>query len=693
MKSVPILLSLATLGVTAVQGIDEVTGNIRGRKLVTNKTKRDAGKKTKQKYNNKKTKKKVVVTNDDTKNKPSITNRNLNDEKYIKARQNLVQRREIGDNLHNVLIKRKTTTTKTTTSATAQVDDNMNVNKDEMKKKGKTTQDRELKKAKTFKGSDGNYDYWDDDDNYGYSKAAKSSGGGGGGGMGSSGMIMFDDDDSIMGLGGGSRGGSGKSGYSGDSAKAGKNRDGGGGIDYMGSAGGKSGKSGGGGTCGDYHYVEVTNVSYEQKFSEIFIMTAAHEVTELLPLYIMGNSSNPALAKLAENADASEMMDRYINRRGVEQVKIFSDFDEFGIEVGPYLPGGATAKFKVNTAGHGERLTIAVGLPFTNDGVVVLQGAEIYDGADYLISALDVGAEANIHTCWSVAASKDDFPANAACATDELSDENSNDLPGEGFVHMHRGFQDIDTKEEFENLLLFPECEDILDKEFLDGTERFARYFYEVGFDDDFLLCGDDYLGTIDPGFGIGGRPSGYCRNPRDDEDFLDIINTYDDFLDNRYTEHAKDSTDFDDFCAAIKEENKEIEQSFVQLEPYLFDWRNELMHVTIHCDHHGEGLLRDSLHPIAGGNAGLNNGLNNGLNKNDELTILKQELENVKEKLDKVNAGLNGGQGFNRGGGDGGQGFNSGGGEKEPKVGVLEVAGMIPFEQLVNGTKSAAGP
>ena len=663
MKSAPIiLLSLAALSVTAAHVIDEVTGNIRGRKLVTNKTKRDAGKKTKLK-NKKKTKKE-----EDAIDKPSLTNRMLNDEKYNKARQKLVKRREIGDNLHNVLIKRKTTTATTTTvTATAQGD---NVNED--KKKGKSTQDgRELKKAKTFKGSDGNYDYWDDDDNYGYSKAAKSSGGGG---MGSG--MMTDNDDAVFIGGGGGGGGSGKSGYSGDSAKAGKMRDGGG-VDYMGSAGGKSGKSGGG-TCGDYHYVEVTNLSYEQMFSEIFIMTAAHEVTELLPLYIMGNSSNPALAMLAEDADASDMMDRYIDRRGVEQVKIFSDFDEFGIEVGPYLPGGATAKFKVNTAGHGERLTIAVGLPFTNDGVVVLQGAEIYDGADYLIPALDAGVEANIHTCWSVAASKDDFPANAACATDELSDENSNDLPGEGFVHMHRGFQDIDTKEEFEDLLLFPECEDILDKEFLDGTERFARYFYEVGFDDDFLLCGDDYLGNIDPGFSVGGRPSGYCRNPRDDEDFLDVINAYDDFLDNRYTEHAKDSTDFDDFCAAITEENKEIEQAFVQLEPYLFDWRNELMHVKIHCGHHGEGLLRDSLHPIAGGNAGLNNGLNSGLNnglnggqgfnngQNNELANVKQELEKIKQELDKV---------------------------KEPRVGVLEVAGTIPFEQLVNGTKSKAGP
>ena len=44
----------------------------------------------------------------------------------------------------------------------------------------------------------------------------------------------------------------------------------------------------------------------------------------------------------------------------------------------------------------------------------------------------------------------------------------------------------------------------------------------------------------------------------------------------------------------------------------------------------------------------------------------MKQELEKLKQELDKV---------------------------KEPRVGVLEVAGTIPFEQLVNGTKSKAGP
>lgn len=626
MKPVAILLSLA-LGAAAQGLTGEVTGNIRGRKLVTHKIKSDAG--TSSRSGTKRKKAKNKVSGD---RKLSLTNRNLKDDKYMKARQKLVRRKDVGDKLHDVLIKKKGRGLKDVEANDMEEKKEGNIlttnvdGKPYAKGQLPNEQDRELKKAKTFKGDVGND--WDDDDNYGYSKGGKIPGNG-----------------------------SGKSGYSGGSGKSGKGSESIGDPEYIGSGGsGKSGKSGGG-TCGDYHYVEVTNLSYEQAFSEIFIMTAAHEVTELMPLFIVGNASNAALASLSKDAEASKMMDRYLNRRGVEQVKIFSDFDEFGIEVGPYLPGGATAKFQVSTSGYGERLTIAVGLPFTNDGVVILQGAEIYDGAVYLIPALDAGVETNVHTCWSVAASQADFPEQSACADDDLSDLNANNLPGEGFVHMHRGFQNIDSEEEFEALLLFPECSEILDEAQLDGTERFSRYFYEVGFDDDFLLCGD-----IDPGFGIGG--SGVCGNPRDDQEFLEIISNYDDYADNRYVELAQESEDFDEFCDALTDANEELEKLFVQLEPYLFDWRNEMMHVKIHCGHH-ENMLRDSSQRL-------------NTNQMTELEKVKQELNKVKQELGKVTP------------------------VKEKRVGEVEVAGIIPFvdvmqgqqgSKTVNGTKPEAAP
>jgi hypothetical protein len=337
---------------------------------------------------------------------------------------------------------------------------------------------------------------------------------------------------------------------------------------------GKSGKGPSGGSCGDYHYVEVTNLSYQQSFSEIFIMTAEHAVTELMPIYHFGNLSNNALASLAEDANASEMQARYIYRKGVEQVKIFSDFETIGEEE-KYLQGGRTAEFKVSTSGYGHRLSIAVGLPFTNDGAVVLQGAHIYDGAEYLVAPIDAGVEANIQTCWSVAATEEDFPWQSICSGDDLSDENFNDLPGEGYVQMHRGIHDLDGDGVLKDLLI-PECLEILSDDEIDSTQRFAYYFYETGWDDPSLLCSNE--------------PAQNAINCalRDDEGFLTHLeNYYDDYVDdNLYVNLALQSEDFDEFCDLIEDTNKEIEDAFNTLEPWLFDWRNEIMQVKIHCGH-----------------------------------------------------------------------------------------------------------
>ncbi|KAL3780853.1 hypothetical protein ACHAW5_002786 [Stephanodiscus triporus] len=552
MKPVPILLSLVTIGATAKDPVGEVMGGIRGRKLVTNKTKRDGAS---SRGGTKRRK---------TKNKRVKSSLNLKDDTYSAARQGLSRRNAIRDKLHNVLTKNDGRGLKVETQTNTQT-----------QHKGQETneQDRELKKAKSSKENYGgnwedSQDYdWDDDDMWG-----------GGGGWGSSdtsskGGYIFGKADKGGGWGNGSGkssnggwgswgGGSGKSGkdgwgsWGGGSGKSGKGGWGGG--------SGKSGK-GGGGSCGDYHWVEVTNLSFQQSFSEIFIMTAAHEVTEWLPIYRVGNHSSNALASLAQDADASEMQDRYMHRRGVEQVKIFSDFDYLDDEQ-KYLQGGATAKFKISTSGDGERLSIAVGLPFTNDGVVVLQGAHIFDGAEYLVPPLDAGVEANIQTCWSVAAEQEDFPWQSECANDDTSDENFNDLPGEGFVHIHRGMHDLDNADDLEDLLLFPECEDILSDSELDGTERFARYFYEEGFDDDFLLCADESTG------------SSLCSDPRDDEDFLQTLEDYRyDYAGSRYFLLARQSDDFDDFCDKITEANDDLKDLFSTLEPWLFDWQLSL--------------------------------------------------------------------------------------------------------------------
>lgn len=410
-------------------------------------------------------------------------------------------------------------------------------------------------------------------------KSGKSSGEGGSWGW-ASGKSSKSNGKSSKG-GGWGWGGSGKSGKSsggGDwgwsgSGKSGKPSGGDwGGEGPGGSPGGDW--SGGGGWCGDSAWVTVTNLSFQQSFSEIFSMTAAKSVTDRRPIYIFGNRTNEGLQELAQDAKSVELENRYLSRWGVEQVKTFRDFRNKD-ETERFLRGGARAKFKVRTSGFGHRLSIAVGLPFTNDGAVVLQGARIYDGAEYWVPAIDVGAEGNIQTCWSVAAEQDDFPKRSECAGDDISDKNYNDIPGEGFVSMHRGIHDFDEKKEFEDLLLFYTCEelDLEDCGKSSGgssskSQCFSDYFWEAGFDDDELHCSNS---------------NGFGCDEYDDQAFLDNLEDMDDF--NYYIRDvALDSDDFQDFCDNIDDANKKIEDSFKTLEAHLFDWRNEMMHVKIEC-------------------------------------------------------------------------------------------------------------
>eukprot|EP00578_Thalassiosira_sp_NH16_P021421 CAMPEP_0181103906 /NCGR_PEP_ID=MMETSP1071-20121207/15133_1 /TAXON_ID=35127 /ORGANISM="Thalassiosira sp., Strain NH16" /LENGTH=692 /DNA_ID=CAMNT_0023187047 /DNA_START=49 /DNA_END=2127 /DNA_ORIENTATION=- len=447
---------------------------------------------------------------------------------------------------------------------------------------------------------------------------------GSGGGWGDhSGPGHYDDDD--WGHGGGHDGGwdgghggghgggwggswSGKSGKSGgQGGKSGKGSWGGG---YGGKSdkgswgagsggwGGKSDKGGwdgnggdrgddwghsGGGWCHEHAHVRITNLSWQQEFSEIFVMTHEYGVTKRFPIYEFGQPAKQRLATLAQDADASDIEDFYQGRFGVEMTKIFRDFDSKSGYETDFLRGGQTVDIKVATGGYGHRLSLAVGLPFTNDGAVVLQNEEIYDGAEHYLPAIDAGVEGNIETCWSVAANRMNFPPTSVCYDEDFSDDNDNNVPGESFVGMHRGIQDLDSKNDLEDLLFLPTCEDF-DLDDSTDTDRFSEYFYLAGFDDDLLLCSNAF----------GSR----C-NPRDDEEFLDFLKDADDYTDDdRYVEVAKSSTDFEDFCDNIKDENKAINDAFKTLEPWLFDWRNEMMKVEISCGGwHADGWGDDGYH------------------------------------------------------------------------------------------------
>ena len=243
------------------------------------------------------------------------------------------------------------------------------------------------------------------------------------------------------------------------------------------------------GGYGDWSWCKatVTNLSYQQSFSEMFVMTATRDVTWQRPIFIFGDKSSPELAELSTNAHASDLERRYEGRKGVQEARVFDNFDQDE----KFLKGGSKVSFRIDTGGYGDRLTIAAGLPFTNDGAWVLEHGHIYDGAEYFVDAIDTGSEGNIQTCWSVAAKQDDFPPLSNCADDNDSDDNDNRIPGENFVHHHRGMHDFDSKDDLEQLLIFEECDDLiaLDDCDDDGGPCLATYFFEVGFTDEDLLC------------------------------------------------------------------------------------------------------------------------------------------------------------------------------------------------------------
>jgi hypothetical protein len=340
--------------------------------------------------------------------------------------------------------------------------------------------------------------------------------------------------------------------------------------------GGKSGKNGGGGGGGsgksgknDFCKVTVTNLSYEQAFSKLFVMLHDKAVTNMFPIYEFGKNPTEEMCDLTQNLNANGLQAFYRNRPGVDKAWITSSYwtgaqnDNYDA---PYLNGGDRFEFMIRPGA--DWLSIAAGFPFANDGGIVLQAAPIYDGAEYYLPAIDSGCEANLQTCWSVPAMKKEFPPQSACFDENLSDENDNSFGGENFVSIHRGMQDLE-KGELDVLTLLA-CEDV-ELNNADDDTRFALYFLEEGYDDDWLLCKE---------------VAGNNCNLRGDDDFLDYIDRNDDVVgdDDVLIRIARNSADFDDFCDRIDEINDGLESAFTTLEPVIFDFRNPIARVEIDC-------------------------------------------------------------------------------------------------------------
>jgi len=307
--------------------------------------------------------------------------------------------------------------------------------------------------------------------------------------------------------------------------------------------------------------VTLFNLSAFQSFQDVFVMVHSDKLD--YPIFEMGKPAtkftssssedseerravNNGLVTLAQEGRTQEMEDFYEEQDGV--------YDANDLR-GP-IKAGKSLTFQIEYTDTYNELSFATSLLFSNDGFVGVDSAKIASQTAF-IPALDAGIENNLQTCWSVKAQSEDYPINAKCNNKDKTDsnDNENDIPGEGFVHVHSGISQIDAESDIEDVFEIYKCKK-------NGADDFTEYFFETGVDDDFLL------------------------SINDDQTFIRIANLND--YDDEFLELAADSDDFDDFCKNVDDFLDDIfdinDGDFATLEPELFDWRNPIMLLSLSC-------------------------------------------------------------------------------------------------------------
>lgn len=188
----------------------------------------------------------------------------------------------------------------------------------------------------------------------------------------------------------------------------------------------KSGKGGKGSSKNGLSQAEVirvriTNLAYQQPFGPFFVMTHTADAD---PLFVLGQPSSDALARLAEDGDPSFLVQAYSNATGVGFVGSYS-------QGAPYYAGGPY-ELPVPYEEDYPLLTVATMAVNTNDCFVAMNGVPVAEALNHAHwgPGYDAGTEWNNEFCSSI--------PGPACA--EINTTNTADGFGEGLVHVHRGF-------------------------------------------------------------------------------------------------------------------------------------------------------------------------------------------------------------------------------------------------------------
>lgn len=122
------------------------------------------------------------------------------------------------------------------------------------------------------------------------------------------------------------------------------------------------------------------------------------------------------------------LVDFYMGAEGVKSVMSFMD--------GAPFKGGDTLEIVVEVSKDFPLVTIASMAINTNDCFVAMNGVQIFKGMVGVFDGLDSGSEENNELCSSI--------PGPGCAMESGNVQSGN---GEGFVHVHRGMQDVNPEE------------------------------------------------------------------------------------------------------------------------------------------------------------------------------------------------------------------------------------------------------
>lgn len=169
--------------------------------------------------------------------------------------------------------------------------------------------------------------------------------------------------------------------------------------------------------------VSLTNLTRGQILSPVFM--ARHDGSAP-PIYALGEPASDALAKMAEDADASGLK---ILFRASESMMMMGDDKMAGEAMnfsdGPIMPGQTvTASFDVDDGN--TMMSFISMLVSTNDAFIGGNGIDLSKSHTMYLTAYDSGSEANSESC--------DYIPGPPCGN-HVED---NSAP-EGYVHVHAG--------------------------------------------------------------------------------------------------------------------------------------------------------------------------------------------------------------------------------------------------------------